>query len=225
MKATLGAAIKRERSTLRISQEELAHRAGLHRTYVSDLERGRRNPSVESIEKLAHALQIPFSKLFEPWDEAVISPKRAVEIILIEDSPNNVELALRAFQKAQITNPVHVLRDGQEALDFLFPTTSTHQPTSGTPRIILLDLDLPKVSGMDILTRLKAESRTRDIPVIVLTASDHDRDIAACRRLGCEDYIVKPVGFQNFSQITPHFKLAWTLVTNGSDDDAVTTRA
>lgn len=217
MKATLGVAIKRERSALGISQEELAHRAGLHRTYVSDLERGTRNPSVESIEKLAHALQIPFSKLFERLDEAAILSERSVEIILIENDSRDVERALHAFKKANITNPIRVLRDGQQAIDFLFSTASPH-PSGSRSRIILLDLDLPKISGLDILTRLKADNRTRDIPVIVLTASDQDRDIVACRRLGCEEYIVKPIGFENFSRITPHFELAWALVTNNPSD-------
>lgn len=216
MKTNLGAAVKSERSALGISQEELAQRAGLHRTYVSDLERGKRNPSVASVEKLAQALQISVLKLFDRAGQGGAPSKTEVEIVLVEDNLDDIELTLRAFTKANITNPVHVMRDGQQALDFLLRTTTRQVNTS--PEIVLLDLNLPKVSGIEVLTRLKADERTRDIPVIILTASDHDRDMIACRRLGCDAYIVKPVGFQNFSQITSHFKLAWTLVTNSSPE-------
>lgn len=215
MKTGLGAAIKRERSLLRISQEELAQRAGLHRTYVSDVERGTRNPSIESVQKLAAALKISISKLFEQVGQRAASANRVVEIVLIEDNPNDIELTVRAFKKAHITNPVHVLRDGQEALDFIFAAVQAGDPAVHS-LVILLDLNLPKVSGLDVLARIKANTRTRDIPVVVLTASDKDRDMIACRRLGCDEYIVKPVGFENFSQITPHFRLGWMLVTNGA---------
>jgi CheY-like chemotaxis protein len=213
LKALLGATIKSQRSALGISQEELAYRAGLHRTYISDVERGARNPSIESIEKLASALEISVSMLFEQAGTDS-QAKQLVEILLVENNPRDVQLALRGFEKAKITNPVHVVRDGSEALDFIFATGSyTHRRNARPPQIILLDLNLPKKSGLEVLQQIKANETTRDIPVIVLTASNRDRDIAECRRLGAVSYIVKPLGFQNFSEVTSRLSLAWTLVS------------
>jgi CheY-like chemotaxis protein/DNA-binding Xre family transcriptional regulator len=212
LKALLGAAIKTERSTLGISQEELAERAGLHRTYVSDLERGARNPSVESVEKLAKALDLSVSTLFERASNDG-GARDVVEILLVEDDPQDVKLTMRAFEKAHIANPVHVVSDGVEALDFLFATGSyAHRWEDRHPKVILLDLNLPKISGLEVLRRIKADQRTRHIPVIILTISNRDRDINESRRLGAEAYIVKPVEFQNLSKITPRLSLAWMLV-------------
>jgi CheY-like chemotaxis protein len=212
LKALLGAAIKSERSVLGISQEELADRAGLHRTYVSDLERGARNPSIGSVEKLARALQISVSRLFKQATGAERA-KQLVEILLVEDNPRDVKLTLRAFEKAQITNPIHVVSDGAEALDFLFATGSyAHRGEADHPKVILLDLNLPGINGLEVLRRIKTDPRTQHIPVIILTVSNRDRDINECRRLGAETYIVKPVGFQKFSEVTPRLSLAWVLV-------------
>jgi CheY-like chemotaxis protein len=217
LKALLGMAIKTQRASLGLSQEELAYRAGLHRTYVSDLERGARNPSIESIEKLAGALQVSVSKLFESIGSGA-GARGIVEILLAEDEPSDVDLTVRAFKKARITNPVHIASDGQEALDFIFANANTENFRDTL--LVLLDLNLPKISGLEVLRRIKADTRTQDIPVIVLTASTRDRDIAECRRLGAQDYIVKPVGFQNFSEITPRLSLAWTLVKKRGHEKA-----
>lgn len=212
IKALLGIAIKTERFGLGISQEELADRAGLHRTYVSDVERGARNPSIGSVEKLARALQISVSRLFEQATGAN-GAKQLVEILLVEDNPQDAKLTRRAFEKAQITNPMHVVRDGAEALEYLFATGAyAYRGENSNPKIILLDLNLPKISGLEVLRRIKADPRTQHIPVIILTVSNRDRDINESRRLGAETYIVKPVGFHKFSEVTPRLSLAWVLV-------------
>lgn len=209
LKAVLGNAIKRERSALGISQEELAGRAGLHRTYVSDVERGARNPSIESVEKLAVALQVPMPTLFR---RTVRARNRAVEILLVEDNPHDVKLTLHAFKKARLTNPIHIVEDGAEALDFLFATGRyASRRDAPLPEVILLDLNLPKKGGLEVLRELKDDARTHHIAVVVLTASQSARDISECRRLGAETYIVKPVDFQNFSEVTPRLSLNWTL--------------
>jgi CheY-like chemotaxis protein len=210
--ALLGMAIKTERCVLGISQEELAERAGLHRTYVSDVERGARNPSIVSIEKLAQALDLSISALFQRAGDGGKSSE-FLEILLVEDDPRDVELTKLAFEKARITNPLHVVRDGAEALDFLFCTGAyQHRQYAVLPQIILLDLNLPRKSGLEVLRRIKADTLTKDISVIVLTISTRDRDVAECRRLGVETYIIKPVGFQKFSEVTSTLNLAWTLV-------------
>ena|ERR1700730_6327165 len=212
LKALLGAAIKAERSALRISQEELAYRAGLHRTYVSDVERGARNPSLESVEKLANALELSVPLLFQRATHGK-ETKQLVEILLVEDNPRDVQLTQHAFEKAHITNPLHVVRDGAEALDFVFAKGPyAHRAEIEGPLIVLLDLNVPKKSGLEVLREIKAHERTQEIPVIVLTASDRDSDITECRRLGADRYIVKPVGFQNFNEVTHHFRFGWALV-------------
>jgi CheY-like chemotaxis protein len=212
LRALLGTAIKNGRTQLGISQEELAYRAGLHRTYVSDLERGARNPSLESVQKLARALDLSLSMLFERAANGAGS-KQLVEILLVEDDPRDIDLTVRAFESAKLTNPIHVVRDGVDALDFLF-ATGRHASRKGSfySQVVLLDLNLPKKSGIDVLRTIKSDERTKEIPVIILTASSRDRDITECRRLGAANYIVKPVGFQNFSELTPYLSLAWTLV-------------
>jgi CheY-like chemotaxis protein len=212
LRILLGTAIRSGRSHLGISQEELACRAGLHRTYISDIERGARNPSVASIGKLAQALQISVSMLFEQASGAN-GAQELMEILLVEDNPRDVNLTIRAFEKAQITNPVHVARDGVEALDFVFATGAhAGRANAGPPQVILLDLNLPKKSGLEVLRVIKGDRRTQHIHVIVLTVSKGDRDINECRRLGAEAYIIKPVDFQNFSEVTPRLSLSWMLV-------------
>jgi CheY-like chemotaxis protein/DNA-binding XRE family transcriptional regulator len=212
MKVFLGNAIKQQRSALGISQEELAARAGLHRTYVSEVERGERNPSLTSIEKLAQALEMSITSLLAPAGSSAV-PGEALEILLVEDSPIDVELTRNAFRKAQITNPLHIVGDGEAALDFVF-ARGAHavRANARPPRLILLDLNLPKKSGLDVLKEIKEDPRTRSIPVIILTISEEDADINECRRLGADTYIVKPVSFQNFSKVTTLLSLSWLLV-------------
>jgi len=218
LKTLVGMAIKTQRTSLGISQEELDYRARLHRTYVSDLERGARNPSIESIEKLARALQLSISTLFEQANDNDDGAKQTVEILLVQDNPRDVELTKRSFTQARITNPMHVVHDGAEALDFLFGTGAyATRRGDSHPQVVLLDLNLPKAGGLEVLRRLKADERTRDIPAIILTASTRDRDIGECRRLGAANYIVKPVGFHNFGEVTPRLSLAWMLIKRNAD--------
>ena len=211
-----GWAVKAARSHLKISQDELAYRAGLHRTYVSDIERGARNLSLASIEKLAAALKVSVPALFNAG-----IPDMVVEILMVEDNHYDVELALGAFDQAKCANRIHVVRDGAAALEHVFgPEGVRNVPKSDLPRdlpgLILLDLHLPKISGLEVLRRLKADERTRSVPVVILTASQKDRDIAECRHLGVHAYIVKPVDLQGLSRVTPEFSLHWALLGRGT---------
>lgn len=215
IKNQFGTAVRSRRKRMGISQEELAGRAGLHRTYVADIERGARNLSLANIEKLAKALEISIPTLFSQGEAA---PRPALsdelpEILLVEDEPADVEMTLNAFKQACLTNRVQVARDGAEALDFLFCTGAYKNRRPGLqPQVILLDLKLPKVDGLEVLKRIKADSRTRGIPVAVLSGSDRGLDIEESKRLGADTYIVKPVDFQRFSRVTPNLRLCWALI-------------
>jgi two-component system response regulator len=139
------------------------------------------------------------------------TPDSAVDILMVEDNARDVELTLRAFRKARIANSVRIARDGVEALDYLFARNEDGEPKHALPGVILLDLNLPRIDGLEVLRRIKADRRTREIPVIVLTVSDRDHDIAACRQQGADSYIVKPVGFVNFSAVTQQLQMEWAL--------------
>jgi two-component system response regulator len=217
-----GASVRDLRHQLGISQETLAERADLHRTYIAGIEAGTRNVTLKCVDKLARALEVSTATLFlhasKPGGRAKSAGGgrpgvRCVDILIVEDNQDDVDLTLAAFQQARISNPVQVVRDGAEALDFLFCEGAFASRTLvERPQLVLLDLNLPKVSGIEVLRRLKADRRTRGIPVIVLTVSDKDRDIAECRRLGAETYIVKPVDFVALGQATPQLDLNWALL-------------
>lgn len=136
-----------------------------------------------------------------------------IEILLVEDNPNDVELALHALKKNNLTNHIHVVRDGAEALEFLFGSGSyAGREINHAPKVILLDLKLPKVDGMEVLRRIKSDQRTRSIPVVVLTSSREERDIVESYRLGVNSYITKPVDFEQFTEAVRQLGLYWLLL-------------
>ena len=137
----------------------------------------------------------------------------AVEIVLIEDNPHDAELALRALKKNGLANKVQWLQDGAEALEFLFATGAyADRSINHRPKVILLDLKLPKVDGLEVLRRLKADGHTRSIPVVVMTSSQEEQDIVESYRLGVNSYIVKPVDFDKFAQSVADMGLYWLLL-------------
>ena len=213
-KKSFGASVRSRRHQLGLSQEALAERANLHRTYVCDVERGVRNLSLQSIEKLAGALETSVASLFPMMGSREEQDGAAcVEILLVEDNPDDVAMTLHAFKKARFTNRVHVVRDGEEALDYIFCRgTFAQRNPNDNPSVILLDLNLPKISGLEVLRRLREEKRTQQIPAIILTVSQKDADINECQQLGAVTYIVKPVDFQKLSHATPLLKLDWALI-------------
>jgi two-component system response regulator len=137
----------------------------------------------------------------------------AVELLLVEDSSRDLELALRALRKADLMNCVQIARDGAEALDFVFcqGAHAARQITDG-PKVILLDLKLPKIDGLEVLKRIKGDPRTKMIPVVVLTSSKEQSDVVETYQLGVNAYIVKPVNFERFSEAVRDFGLFWLLL-------------
>ena len=137
--------------------------------------------------------------------------KEKVEIVLIEDNPADVELTLHALRKKNLANNVKVLTDGEEALDYLFNACSI-SGNAECPYLILLDLKLPKVSGLEILERIRSDERTKMIPVVVLTSSEEEKDRVESYRLGVNSYIVKPVEFDDFAKAVAEIGFYWILL-------------
>jgi CheY-like chemotaxis protein len=134
---------------------------------------------------------------------------KEVEILLVDDNPNDIELTLRSLSKYNLANRIHVMKDGAEALEYIFATGAY---ADGKPKMILLDLKLPKVDGLEVLRRIKADERTKTIPVVVLTSSTEERDIVESYELGVNSYIVKPVEFNKFLHAASEVGLYWMLL-------------
>jgi two-component system, response regulator len=134
-------------------------------------------------------------------------------ILLVEDNPDDVELTLRAFRKSKVLNEIVVVRDGVEALDYLFATgTHAGRDQKVMPEVILLDLKLPKIGGLEVLRRLRAEERTRRIPVVVLTSSSEEKDILSSYDLGANSFVRKPVDFAQFIEAAQRLGLYWLVM-------------
>ncbi len=139
-----------------------------------------------------------------------MSDGEQLEVLLVEDNLDDVALTLRALRKHNFINKVHVVNDGAAALEHIFGHAGGGGPHR--PRVIFLDLKLPKISGLEVLSRLKADERTRTIPVVVLTSSHEDQDVTECYRLGVNSYIVKPVEFDDFIRSVSELGFYWMLL-------------
>ena len=142
-----------------------------------------------------------------------MSETHAVEILFVEDNPEDLALALRALRKANLTNHIHVARDGAEALEFIFcEGPHADRKIENGPKVILLDLKLPKVDGLEVLRRIKGDPRTRTIPTVVLTSSKEQNDVVESYQLGVNSYIVKPVNFESFATAVAQLGMYWLLL-------------
>ena len=133
-------------------------------------------------------------------------------ILLVEDNPDDEALVLRALKKFKVKNDTNIVRDGAEALDYMFKTGPYADRKGGNPAVILLDLKLPKIDGLEVLRRLREDQRTRHQPVVILTSSDEQEDMVRGYELGANSYVRKPVGFEEFSEAVRQLGLYWLLL-------------
>ncbi len=135
------------------------------------------------------------------------------EILLVEDNPDDVELTLHAFEEYNISNEIEVVEDGAEALDYLFATGAyAGRDMSEMPAVVLLDLKLPKVDGLEVLRRIRDDDRTKNLPVVILTSSSEEEDLTKSYELGANSYVRKPVNFDQFSEAVRQLGLYWLLL-------------
>ncbi len=136
-----------------------------------------------------------------------------IDILIIEDDPNDAKLIMRVFKKHNLTNNLVHLKDGAEALEFLFGNDAANDSVGNKPnRVILLDLKLPKIDGIEVLQRVRSDERTRNIPVVILTSSSEERDIKAAYALGVNSYVTKPIRFDEFASVVAKLGLYWMLI-------------
>jgi two-component system response regulator len=141
----------------------------------------------------------------------------AVDILLVEDNPQDAELMMRAFKKRNFANRLFAVEDGEEALDFIFCRGQyTERDIAHPPKVILLDIKLPKLNGLEVLREIKSDPRTRSIPVVMVTSSREDPDIKSAYELGANSYVVKPVEFDAFTDAMSHLGFYWLLVNQGA---------
>lgn len=223
LKKLFGVSIRSWRKRLGMSQEELAERATLHRTYISDVERGARNVSLQSIERLARALDTSLPALFA-YDAnpnptpSVATNTGVVDILYAETEPGEVLAMTRAFKQDKIINRIFVVRDGASALDFLFATGQFAGRTpGGHSQLVLLDWELPRVSGSEVLRRIRKDPRTRSIPVVALCDAGDERAIAMSIRKGANACLTKPLDLQRFSSVLQRINLHWALYQTPSN--------
>jgi transcriptional regulator with XRE-family HTH domain len=179
LQTRLGAFVRTCRHRLGASQEELAWRANIHRTYLADIERGKRNVTLRTVANLAKTLRITIGHLFAqvtaPGAVPELVPGEVRDILLVEHHVVAAAETARAFKRARLANPIKIVRDGEAGLNYLFGTGRYARRKQVRPQLILLVPDLPRMSGAEFLRCVKADERTRDIPVVVLTISNRRR--------------------------------------------------
>lgn len=140
-----------------------------------------------------------------------------VEILLVEDNPNDAELTMRALKKRRLANRIIWVKDGQEALDYLFRRGTYEGREETKPRLVLLDLKMPRLDGIEVLREIKRDDRTRRIPVVIMTSSEEERDVATSYDLGVNSYVVKPVDFQTLADVAGQAGYYWLAINQTSD--------
>lgn len=197
-----------------LSQQELASLSNLESGYLSEIEHGARKVPLRCIVNLADSLHVTVGRLLSRTNNSEREPgpvgpgaASIFGILMVEDNPTDAALTERKFKRDGITNPLVIVPDAEEAMDYLFGRGRFSRQGPARPQFILLDLNLPGMSGLEFLRRVKGYPSTCQIPVIVLTASRDEHIVKECGRLGAESYIVKPLSVGSMVRATPNLKL------------------
>lgn len=188
--------LRRRREELGISQAELAAKSGLHRTYISQIERATSNITIETLSRIAESLDTTVFTIVQDAQVAVTNKANKLDILLVEDNPADVHLVSHCLETSKVPTALHVVPDGSDALDFL--AGRGKYADEHVPGLILLDLNLPKVSGCQVLSEMKNNADWAQIPVVVLSTSGKQSDIKSTYNLGGNSYITKPVNPKEF---------------------------
>ncbi|MBK5964475.1 two-component system response regulator [Thiocystis minor] len=148
----------------------------------------------------------------------MVERELVVDILLVEDNPSDAELAIRALKKRNLANHLEWVKDGAAALDFLFQRGDYVGRSSALPKVVLLDLRLPKVDGIEVLTQIRAHPETRELPVVILTSSKEEQDLVATYQLGVNSFVAKPVAFDEFARTVAELGMYWVLVNRVPPD-------
>ncbi|MBX3149466.1 response regulator [Candidatus Obscuribacterales bacterium] len=192
----LSEVIRERRLELGLSQSELSNQAGLHRTYISEVERGTQNLTIETLGKLADALGTSVLLLVEDASQATRYTDSAIRILLAEDSAADIHMVERSLKASKLPTVLTVLTDGRDTIDYL----AQKEKSSELPDLILLDLHLPKKNGYEILREIKVDDRLKHIPVVVLTNSESNLDVSRTYELHANTFITKPVSQKKFQE-------------------------
>jgi CheY-like chemotaxis protein len=147
-----------------------------------------------------------------------MSANESIDVLLVEDNPNDAELTMRTLKKHNLANRLVWVKDGEAALDYLFHRGEYAESSAGLPRVVLLDLHLPKVEGMEVLAQVRANRATEDLPVVILTSSKEEKDLVAAYKLGVNSYVSKPVAFEDFAKTVAEMGLYWLLINQVSPE-------
>jgi two-component system response regulator len=215
----LGAVVRACRHRLGLTQDELGSRSNLHRTYIADVERGARNVTLRSIINLAKALEVTVGNMLSHAADAGVwnagshdsSVVDVSDILLVEESATDAALTERVFKRARITNRLRIARSAEDAMAILLGASGSAKRNPVRPRLILLGLKLPGMSGLELLRKIKADRRTRDVPIVVLANSWSDKAIIESGRLGVQNHIIKPFSIESLVRVAPKLDLHLTL--------------
>ncbi|GEM_PF-130053 len=210
LSAGLADVLKRQRLSLGLNQAQLAERAGLHRSYISEVERGSQNITIETLGRLAEALETSVLTLVEGANKNVRSLTRPIEILLVEDNEADIYILKHSLHNLKVPTNVTVAKDGKEALDILANSTNTESGI--TPDIILLDLNVPKKSGHEVLSEVKSNPLLKQVPVVILSTSNDKADIEKSYALQANTFITKPVNQKDFQDTIALLVEYWFVV-------------
>ena len=210
--SNLGSVVKERRQELGFSQEELAERSGLHRTYITDIERGVRNITLKSATKVADALELSLTSIFAKVErDHEFGSQEGLEslgILLVDNDPHQLEFMTNALKENGVVNPIFRAKTGGEALELMLGPSQADKPRPG---VILIDLRLPDMNGFDVIRKLRSDARTKSIPVAVLSSSRSGEEDREGKALGVKAFITKPVYFSEFSVVMSQLGFRWLL--------------